>query len=304
MQKLTDRLITWLVRAFATVMLFAGVSMLLAGVPSYGIGMLSESPVARTIANIFLQIGGVFVAGGGAALYLSRQRGLLLPNERAAVSDADRPAIGDWLIALAIFLVALPVWMVLRLQPFLAEWRTVLGFLGTSRILEGANANGSGLVLLPLTAALTPPLFELGAMIAFVVSSVFLLVLLLSRSQRFPRLYLACVLIVSALVISSVRGAAAAAVAVEAGRQLVESTNPSDAESAQFNEGFSRYATAVSSTAPVLVWTLFGYLVWIPPLIFSQRARVTFASTASGPQSSTAGPADIEAITSPPRFRS
>jgi hypothetical protein len=91
---------------------------------------------------------------------------------------------------------------------------------------------------------------------------------------------------------------------VEAGKQLMEGTDPSAAESAQINEGLSRYASAVSSTAPVLVWTLFGYLIWVPALIFSRRARVTFASPADSVQSASARATDIEAITSPPRFPS
>jgi hypothetical protein len=300
MQKPTDRLMAWVLRTFATAMLFAGASMLVAAVPSFS--LLSESPVARTIASIFLQIGVVFVVGGGAAIYLSRQRGLLLPNERAAVADGDRPAIGGWLIALAIGLVALPVWLVLRLQPFLAEWRRVIDFLAASRIFDGANANGSGLVLLPLAGALTPPMFELGAMLAFVAASASLLVLLLSRNQWFPRLYLACAVILSALVMSSVQGAAAATLAVEAGQQLIQGSNPSAEESAQLSEGLGRYASIVGSTAPVLVWTLFGYLIWLPALIVSQRARMTFASPVASPQSTAARATDIEAITSPPRF--
>lgn len=41
--------------------------------------------------------------------------------------------LGGWLIALAIALVGLPVWLVLRLLPFLAEWRRVDDVLAASR---------------------------------------------------------------------------------------------------------------------------------------------------------------------------
>ena len=300
MEKMTDRLTAWVLRSVATVMLLGGVSVLVAGVASAG--MLTESPVWRTIAGILFQVGVVFVVGGAAAVYLSRPRTPLLPNEREAMSDGERPPIGGWLIALGMVLLALPVWLVLRLLPFLAEWRRVVGFLKTSGLLEGANANGAGFVLLPLAGALTPPLFELATMLAFVIASAALVLLLLSRSPRFPRTYLVCVILLSALVIASVRGADAAVLAGEALQRLVDGSSPNAQESGQVKEALTRYTSIVSSTASVLVWTLCGYLVWVPAIIFSRRARATFASSAVGNASTSGKPTDIEAITSPPRF--
>jgi hypothetical protein len=299
MEKLTDRLTASVLRAVATAMLLAGVSVLVAGVPL--LGMLTGSPVARTIAGILFQLGGVFVVAGATAIYLSRPRRFLLPNERAATSEAERPEVGGWLIALAIVLVALPVWLVLRLQPFLGEWGRVVDFLATFDMGEGANSSASGLVLLPLAGALTPPLLELAAMLAFVVASAALLMLLLSRSQRFPRIYLVCVVLLCALVIASVRGAAAAMLAGEAVQQLIEGSSPRPGESAELREGLGRYTSIVSSTAPVLVWTLCGYLIWVPAMIFSRRVRATFASSVGGRDSTSARATDIEAITNPPR---
>ena len=103
------------------------------------------------------------------------------------------------MIALAIVLVALPVWLLFRLQPFLTEWSRVVDVLAASDLWQGANANMSGIVLVPLAGALTPPLFELAALFAFVVASAVLLPLLLSRSRRFPRIYLVCGVLLSAL---------------------------------------------------------------------------------------------------------
>jgi len=140
----------WALRSVATAMLLAGVSVLVAGVPL--LGMLPESPVARAIAGILFQLSGVFVVSGATAMYLSRPRAPWRPNERATTSDADRLGIGGWLIALAIVLVALPVWLLLRLQPFLAEWSRVVDFLAASDIWQGANANMSGVVLVPLAS--------------------------------------------------------------------------------------------------------------------------------------------------------
>jgi len=299
MEQLTERLTAWVLRLVAAAMLLAGGSVIVAGLASSG--LVTGSPAAGTIAGILFQLGVVFVVAGAAAIYLSRPHGLLLPNERAATHDTERPAVGGWLIALTIILVALPVWLVFRLLPFLAEWRRVVDFLATSDMWEGANSNMSGLVLLPLAGALTPPLFELAAMVAFVVASAFLLLLLLSRSQRFPRIYLVCAVLLSALVMASSRGAYAALMAAQAVQRLIEEgSSPTAQESAQLSEGLTRYTSIVSSTASVLVWTLCGYLVWVPAMIFSRRVRTTFANSAGGRASTSGGSTDIEAITSPP----
>jgi hypothetical protein len=300
MEKLTDRLTAWLLRSVATVMLLAGMSVLVAALASSG--MLTGSAVARTIAGILFQLGVVFVVSGAAAMYLSSPRGLLLPNERVTTSEAERPVIGGWLIALAIVLIALPVWLVLRLLPFLAEWRRVVDFLATPGMWEGANSNAAGFVLVPLAGALTPPLLELAATLAFVVASAVLLLLLLSRSQRFPRIYTVCAVMLSALVIASLRGADAAMLAGEAVQRLISGSSPNAEDSVQLREGLVRYTSIVSSTAPVLAWTLCGYLVWVPPILLSRRARTTFATSARSRVSPSPAPTDIEAITSPPRF--
>ena len=110
-------------------MLFFGVSLLMAGVPV--VGMLAGSELAMAIARIFVQIAIVFIVAGAAGIYLSRSRKSLLPNEHSSTSEGARPTLGGWLVALAVVLVALPVWLVVRLQSFLAEWRRVLDYLPT-----------------------------------------------------------------------------------------------------------------------------------------------------------------------------
>ena len=298
MTSIFDRFVAWAARLVATALLVAGVSMLVAGVPL--IGMATGFPIASTIARFLLELSALFIVAGATVIYLSRRRGLLFPNE--SIAGGERPEIGGWLIVLAIVLVALPVFLTLQLQPFLAEWARVASFLETLDIWRGANANGSGLVLLPLAAALTPPFFELAAMIGFVIASAILLLLLLSRSDSFPRLYVVCLVLLAALVVASVRGAGAVMIAGDAVQQLIDDSSATAEESTQLNDGLARYTSIVSSTAPILVWTLMGYLVWLPPVMFSARARTTFARRVAGHASTSAVGADIETITSPPRF--
>ena len=191
MANLTVRVGEWLLRTVATVMLLAGAAVFIAGLASTGLA--TGSAAVRMIAVILFQIGGLFVVGGAAAIYLSRPHGLLsLPNERTEIPEVQRPQIGGWLIVLAVALVALPVWLVLRLMPFLAEWRRVYDLLAGLRIWDVSNASGAGIVLVPIAGALVPPLFELLAMVGFVVMSATLLLLLVSRSPRFPRVYVVC----------------------------------------------------------------------------------------------------------------
>ena len=300
MSTLTDRFAAGILRSAAIAMLFAGISMLVAGVPLSSV--LAGSAMTREISGILLQISGVFVIAGAASLYLSSPRAVRLPNEHMATSDAERPEVAGWLIALAVALVALPAFLALRLRPFLAEWRRVVDVLARFDLWEGANANMSGVVLVPLAAALTPPLFELAAMVAFVVASVALLALLFGRSERFPRLYLVSVLLLSALVIASVRGASAARLAAAAVQPLIEGSNALAGEAAQVTDVLGRYTRAVSLAAPALVWTLCGYLIWVPAMVWSRRARATFATSVGGRVSTPATAADIESITTPPRF--
>jgi hypothetical protein len=301
MERLSDRFTLWGLRSIATAVLFAGVSMLLAAVPAGS--MLTEYAVVRTIAGIFLQIAVVFIVLGAAASYLSRPRGSKLPNERQATPEVTRPALGGWLIGLAIALVALPTWLVIRLQTFFEEWARALGFIATWDIWNGGDAGLSGLVLMPIFAALTPPLFELIAAGWFVVTSATLLVLLLSRSPRFPRVYLVCLVLSAALVIASVRAATAAAVAGSTAEQLIQDASASAEERAQLTDGVQRYTSVVGSTAPVLMWTLCGYLIWMPSLLVSRRATTTFAMNTEPRILEPVGPGHLEAITSPPSFR-
>jgi len=297
---LIDRLTLWVLRSFAAAMLFFGVSLLMAGVPV--VGTLAGSELAMAIAGIFLQIAIVFIVAGAAGMYLSRSRRPMLPNEHPSTLEGARPTLGGWLIALAVALVALPVWLVVRLQSFLAEWGRVVDYLATWDIWSGGDANGSGLVLVPLAGALTPPMFELAAAVSMVGASVMLIALLLLRSQRFPRVYLVCLILLAAPVIASARGASAAALAGSAVQQLIVDTSVSADESAQLSEGLQRYTSIVGSTAPVLAWTFCGYFIWMPALLFSRRARSTFAASGERRVLDPARAADLEAITSPPPF--
>jgi hypothetical protein len=299
MDTLTERAVTRLLRSAAGAMLFAGVAIFIGAVPAYG--FVTDPPLLQTVGAILLQIGGALLAAGIVAKILLRQRGRL-PNERDIATDDQRPPIGGWLIVLVFTLTAAPVWLVIRLLPFLAEWKRVIDLLAAEGMWDSANANGSGLILMPLAGALTPPFIELVTMAAFIASSAVIVPLVLSRSPRLPRFYLVCTVLLSALAFASLRGASAAALAGDDLRQFVDATSVSAEEAATTTGTLDRYTAAVVTTGPPLVWTLFVYLFWLPPLLRSPRAERTFARRAEPPGPAVAAPMTVEAITTPPRF--
>ena len=279
-------------------MLFGGVAMLLAAIPAFG---LLSSDVPRAIAGVLLQVAAVFLVGGVGATYLTHSRAAFLPNERVTTGANQRPPLGGWLLALGLTLVAAPIWLLLRMQPFLAEWRRVIELASAPELWDNANANMSGVILMPIAAALTPPFFELATIVGFVVSSLMLLPLLLSRSPRFPRVFVVCVILLSAMVLASMRGAAAAAMASDALRQLIDTTSANAQEAASLRQALERY-DIVFTTAPALLWTLFAYLLWVPAFFSSSRVQATFAGRQAPAVPTPAQPSDVASITSPPRF--
>lgn len=263
----------FVLRSAASLVLLAGMAALAAGLAAFGV--LSTTSSARPIAVIIFQIATVFALGGMAALFIARTRRPMFPNERV-MSPGAEPKVGGWLVVLALALVALPVWMMIRLGPFLAAWRQVVNMGIESNIWETGASNIGGLVLAPIFAALTPPFLELVTMFGFILASTTLLALLSRASQRFPRFYLAWMVLLSALVIGCVQGAAASSIAGAVVERALERSSRDAAEAAEVMKFVAPYVTTVNAAASILVWTLCGYLVWLPALFFSGRVRTTF----------------------------
>src|SRR5688572_29823394 len=209
METVPERLVAWVLRSAAGLMLFAGVAILTAAVPLFA--FLTESPVFRAIATILLQLGGALFAGGIGAKVLLR-RGQLLANERVS-AGGHRPPLSSLLFACGLTFIAAPLWLVLQVRPFLAEWRQVIDLISAPELWDNANANMSGVILIPIFGALTPPFIQLVTIAAFVSGSALLVPLLRSRSPRFPRLYLVSAVMLTTLVVASWRGTSAAAIA-------------------------------------------------------------------------------------------
>ena len=266
MDALSDRIVAWALRITATALVFAGVALFVAGIPL----LQAASGALRPILIVVLQIGGAFVLCGLGAIAAAR-----LPRPRfpdgAGATTSDRAGLTGWRLALAAALVAVPVWMVVTLQPFLSEWRVVAGFLASSELWDNANANMSGVLLVPLAAALAPPLIQLAALAAFVATPVVMLALLAAKSARFARLYVASLLVLTALVVASARGTSAAGMTADALQPWIEASKPRPEEYVQIRGVVDRYTAAVTPAAHALGWAWLGFAIWVPPLVLSTR---------------------------------
>jgi hypothetical protein len=267
MDGLGARLVAWALRLASTALICAGIAFFAAGIPLFS----ATSGAARDILVIVLQIGAAFVLFGLAAIGAARLPPPSPETHAADVTGGTR--LGGWVLLLTVALVAVPIWLLVRLQPFLSEWRVVAGLLASSELFQNANTNMSGVVLLPLFAALTPPFIQLATLAAFVASSVVMLPLLAGKSPRFTRLFVATVLVLTALVIASLRGASAVTLAADALQPFIEESKPRPQEYAEIRGIADRYMAAVTPTAAALGWAWLGYAIWIPPLVLSARRR-------------------------------
>jgi hypothetical protein len=267
MDALRDRVVARALRLAATVLVFAGASLFVAAIPV----LPAVSGAPRDILTVVLQIGAAFLLFGVAAIRAARLPPLSTGASAPDVTGGAR--LTGWMLLVGVALVAVPVWLLVRLQPFLSEWRVVAGLLASSELWQNANANMSGVVLMPLFAALTPPFIQLAALAAFVVSSILMLLLLAAKSPRFSRLFVATVLVLTALVAASARGAGAVSMTADALQPFIEQSKPRPQEYAEIRGIVDRYTAAVTPTATALGWAWLGYAIWIPPLLLAGRRR-------------------------------
>jgi hypothetical protein len=299
---LFERLVSWTVRSVATALLMAGVAMLVAAIPAWPLTAGTDAP--RAIVIVLGQMGTVLVIGGVASKFLLRGRAPALPNEQITVTEELRPALGGELLVLALVLIAVPIWLVVQLQPFLAEWGFVWSYLADPELWDNANANMSGVILIPLAGALTPPFLQLLALVGFAAASITLVSLMVVRSPRFPRIYLACVVLISTVLFASVRATSGAMLAGDAVRQemtRVAGTSVAASEDDVLRNALDRYSNAVRGARPPLAWAWFAYVLWVPLLLVSGRARTTFGARVKQVVTTPESAADLEAITRPPR---
>ena len=250
----------FLLRCAATLLFFAGLAGMVAAIGAFTI--LREESSARPVAWIIVQMALASMLGAAAALYALRTARIL-----------DAPPVPFVRVVLPIVLVAAPLWMVWRLQPFLEEWRRVIQIGAASRMWEDASSNAGGIVLVPIGAALMPPFIELATMGGFVIAAGGLMALLLRGRAASLRVYVVWALLLTTLVIVCARGATAAGVAAAVVERAIEHASRPGDELEQVRQFVLRYTTAVNEAERVLWWTLGAFLAGLPLLLASNLMR-------------------------------
>lgn len=257
-------------KALGTLVLSAGLSMLVASVPLL---VVNASQVA-TFARVAVLLAAILIATGAATRYVSTTSRALLINEGDHDGSVERTPFGGWLWLLLATLVLLPIWMLDRLRPLAALWRDILTFMDQQGVWDQLGAGGmSGLVFLPVAAVLSVPALDAAVAVGVALGAVLLIVLLVTRNPRFPRAYLAFAVLLVGLVIAS---QVATGAAIEAGR-IIESKVDASTESQQARAAIASYGQLLQDSALVLLIVAVGLGLWTLALFTSRRIHTTFA---------------------------
>jgi hypothetical protein len=130
-----------------------------------------------------------------------------------------------------------------------------------------------------------PVLLEFAPLFSFLASSAVLLVLFSLRAREFPSVFLAWVLVQVAFVLGSFYTIDLLANFTPA--LLNELRGEGAQEAAAVAAWIRRHDEMVEPTAIRFAWIFLGYLVWVPALLVSQRAKRTFTVEAYSARSRT-----------------
>ena len=241
----------------------AGSAGLVAALAAYV--RLDDDSSARPLVRFVVQAALVCIIASAGAIYASRtRRGL--PGDTTVVAGAVR-------VVVAVGLVAAPVWTVLRLRDFVADWSRVRELGAGSRMWEDAASSMGGVALIPIAAVLTPPSVLVLTMTAFVVASAALLVWLLRRREALPRWYLAWIFLLAGLNFASASAAAATSgAAAIVARAVAQSERPGE-DLAPITAWVELYTADVNAAATVLAWTLAWYAALLVLVGWSESRR-------------------------------
>jgi methionine-rich copper-binding protein CopC len=258
----------WIARAVFAAFALATATMLVAA-PALG---GPEAPAwLGVITRASLLIGGTFLL---SAVLLFVAPGLRAP----APGESEGPPA--WLWLLGLMLIGLPALAWASAADLLALWREILVLLDRLGFWEEFERGGqySGLVMMPIMAALFVPALEAIAAFFLIVAPLGLLALLPTRSRHFPRFFSMGVVCQAALVLASVIGADAFS---KLATELTAAMNAAEGAEVQRAAGdLARASDVLTSTATAFVAPMLGHLVWLPVLLVSPQSAAFFRAGA------------------------
>jgi hypothetical protein len=194
-----------------------------------------------------------------------------LPRPRA---DNDPQSSWSWLLGLS--LVALPALANPAASALFSVWGDVstrLDDIGFWPALQRADPHG-GIVILPILVALFVPSLETVTAFFLIAVPPAMLVLLVTRSPFFPKIFAMLSVCQVGLVLAGVIGADAfSRLASEATAAMA--TAP-DVEVHRLADELRGAQGVLVSTAEAFVVPMLGYLAWLPFLLWSRRASAFF----------------------------
>jgi hypothetical protein len=204
-----------------------------------------------------------------------------LPAPR--VGDDTQPS-SAWPGLLGLTLAALPAVAYAAASELFPLWRELWQLLDDIGFWAGLRQSGaySGIVILPILAALFVPILEAATAFFLIAAPPAMIALLLTRSHRFPKIYVMLSVCQAGLVLAGLLGADAfSRLAAEA---IAVMSTAQDVEVHRAAEKLRRAQGVLERAAPAFVVPMLGHLAWLPFLLSSRRVGAFFtAGRASTP---------------------
>ena len=203
---------------------------------------------------------------------------ILASRQPAPRVDGDAASSWPWPGMLGLSLVALSAVACVGASNLVPLWREIATLLERIGFWAELQRSGpySGIVLLPILMALFVPALETAGALFLSAVPLVMLVLLLTRSRRFPQIFAMMVVCQAALVLAGLLAAgvfsrlATEAMAAMAAAEDVEVHRV--AERLQAGQGVLR------STAAALVAPMLGHLAWLPFVSSPRRMGAFFGA--------------------------
>ncbi|MGD8700425.1 MAG: hypothetical protein PVJ43_14105 [Gemmatimonadales bacterium] len=279
-----QRLLLWLFRSFAVVLVLAGLVFL----GGWRLGELVAGPQpgfwSAPILEFLFRLGATWLAAGVVAPLLLWSIRAAPPADAAAADQAPGvaglPALMPLFLALAALLAAAAS------GPVLGGWREGLALIERFELWDELSAGGEGLLaLIPIAAVLFVPVMGSATLVSFLAGTA-TAVAFRDKGIRFVRIYAAWMVIHAALVLATVYSSDLlgdlSGPWLDPVRPAAEAADgPSDGippEARLYLEDWVPAAVARNATQAARgTWISIAYAVWIPFLLIAARQRSTFS---------------------------